>query len=118
MTVPDLSPVLRQIDQDFDASVARLQALLRFPSVGVDPEHEPVTNRLVRSVPEGRYLVAGEPGGIVLGHAIARRLSAGLDDDILASVVGIDGSIESTMFRPSSATSARSVAIASIAPRL
>jgi acetylornithine deacetylase/succinyl-diaminopimelate desuccinylase-like protein len=38
--MPDLSPVLRQIDQGFDASVARLQELLRFPSIGVDPRHE------------------------------------------------------------------------------
>lgn len=40
MTASFLQPVLRRIDQDFAASVDRLQNLLRFPSVGVDPRHE------------------------------------------------------------------------------
>jgi acetylornithine deacetylase/succinyl-diaminopimelate desuccinylase-like protein len=50
--MPDLSPVLRQIDQGFDASVARLQELLRFPSVGVDPKHEGDTKACARWLAE------------------------------------------------------------------
>jgi acetylornithine deacetylase/succinyl-diaminopimelate desuccinylase-like protein len=34
------APVLRRIAETFPGSVARLQELLRFPSVGVDPRHE------------------------------------------------------------------------------
>lgn len=67
--------------------------------VGVDPAHEPATNRLVRTIHEGRYLLPNESGTIVLGAAIARRLGAALDDDILASVVGPGGDIENAMFR-------------------
>ena len=85
---------------------ARAQVLLAMGThvtgvemVGVDPAHEPVTNRLVRTMAEGRYLTPDEAGGLVLGAAIARRLSAGLDDDIFASVVGPEGDIESAMFR-------------------
>jgi ABC-type lipoprotein release transport system permease subunit len=85
---------------------ARAQVLLAMGSrvtgvemVGVDPVHEPATNRLVRTIAEGRYLAAGDAGTLVVGHAIARRLSAGLDDEILASVVGTDGEIQNAMFR-------------------
>jgi ABC-type lipoprotein release transport system permease subunit len=67
--------------------------------VGVDPAVEPATNRLVRTIHAGRYLAAGESGAVVLGEALAARLTAGLDDDVLASAVGPDGRIESAMFR-------------------
>ena len=67
--------------------------------VGVDPATESATNRLVRTVHEGRYLTPDDTGAIVMGAAIARRLGADLDDDILASVVGPDGNIENAMFR-------------------
>lgn len=67
--------------------------------VGVDPVREPLTNRLVRTIHEGRYLRPNEAGTLVIGGAIARRLGAQLDDDILASVVGPTGDIENAMFR-------------------
>ena len=67
--------------------------------VGVDPATESATNRLVRTIHEGRYLRPDDTGAIVMGAAIARRLGADLDDDILASVVGPDGNIENAMFR-------------------
>jgi ABC-type lipoprotein release transport system permease subunit len=67
--------------------------------VGVDPVREPLTNRLVRTVHEGRYLRANDSGALVIGAAIARRLGAQLDDDILASVVGPTGDIQNGMFR-------------------
>lgn len=66
--------------------------------VGVDPATEPATNRLVRTMSAGRYLSAGESGGIVIGRAIARRLALDTDDQLLASVVAPGGDIESAMF--------------------
>jgi len=85
---------------------ARAQVLLAMGTrvtgvemVGVDPEHEPVTNRLVRVMSRGRYLTSADQGALVLGDAIARRLSAEVDDEIFASVVGPGGDIENTMFR-------------------
>jgi ABC-type lipoprotein release transport system permease subunit len=67
--------------------------------VGVDPGREPATDRFVRTMSAGRYLQPDDRGTIVLGQATADRLSAGLDDDVLASLVGRGGDIESTMFR-------------------
>ena len=85
---------------------ARAQALLAMGThvtgvelVGVDPVHEPATNRLVRTIAMGRYLAPDDQGAIVVGGAIARRLSVAVDDDILASAVGPGGDIESAMFR-------------------
>ena len=85
---------------------ARAQVLLAMGThvlpvemAGVDPDHEPLTYRFVREMREGRYLRAGETGALVLGKAGAQRLRAGLDDEILATAVGRDGSIESAMFR-------------------
>jgi lipoprotein-releasing system permease protein len=47
----------------------------------------------------GRYLRPGETGVVVLGQAIANRLSADLDDEILATAVGRDGDINSILLR-------------------
>ncbi|MEK0085861.1 dipeptidase [Benzoatithermus flavus] len=46
--MPDTAPVLRHIEETFAQSVARLQDLLRFPSVGVDPRHEADTKACAR----------------------------------------------------------------------
>lgn len=85
---------------------ARAQVLLAMGThvvsvemVGVDPEQEPRTFRLVQQVQQGRYLRPGEPGTVVVGKAIADRLAVELDDEILASAVGTGGSIESAMLR-------------------
>jgi len=67
--------------------------------VGVDPDREPPTDRFIRAMTAGRYLRAGDRGAIVLGQAIATRLAIGLDDDVLGSVVGRTGDIDSAMFR-------------------
>jgi ABC-type lipoprotein release transport system permease subunit len=67
--------------------------------VGVDPDHEPQTDRFVQNIAHGRYLRAGEDGAVVIGRAVAERLLVGLDDEILASAVGQGGDIESAMFR-------------------
>jgi ABC-type lipoprotein release transport system permease subunit len=67
--------------------------------VGVDPGREPATDRFVRTIQAGRYLEPGETGAIVIGRATANRLTADVDDDLLASVVGQSGEIEGAMFR-------------------
>jgi ABC-type lipoprotein release transport system permease subunit len=85
---------------------ARAQVLLAMGThvvpvemVGVDPENEPRTFRFVQKVQRGHYLLSGEQGTVVVGKAIAERLSADLDDEILASAVGKTGDIESAMLR-------------------
>jgi ABC-type lipoprotein release transport system permease subunit len=65
--------------------------------VGVDPQTEPATDRFVRKMWRGRYLEPTDRGAVVVGKALADRLSADLDDEILATAVGKSGDIESTM---------------------
>ena len=67
--------------------------------VGVEPDVEPRTFRYVRRVGEGRYLRAGESGALVVGKTIADRLSAGVDDDVVATAVGPGGDIQSALLR-------------------
>jgi ABC-type lipoprotein release transport system permease subunit len=67
--------------------------------VGVAPETEPRAFRFVRNLAAGRYLAPGERGAVVIGRAIADRLSVEVGDDVLASAVGQGGRIESGMFR-------------------
>ena len=85
---------------------ARAQALVAMGThlvpveiVGVDPATEPGTNRFARTVSQGRYLQPMETGVVVIGQAIADRLIAGLDDEILATAVGRNGDIESALLR-------------------
>jgi ABC-type lipoprotein release transport system permease subunit len=83
---------------------ARAQALVAMGThvvpveiVGVDPATEPATNRFVRTMATGRYLLPTDTGAIVIGQAIADRLVADLDDEILVTAVGRGGSIESLL---------------------
>ena len=85
---------------------ARAQVLLAMGShvvplemVGVDPATEPRTYRFVQQVQKGRYLQTGERGTTVIGKAVADRLRADLDDDIMATAVGTGGAIQSVMLR-------------------
>lgn len=85
---------------------ARAQALVAMGThvvavelIGVDPRTEPSANRFARDVTHGRYLHPSETGAVVIGRAIADRLAAGLDDEILASAVGKGGDIESMLLR-------------------
>jgi ABC-type lipoprotein release transport system permease subunit len=85
---------------------ARAQALIAMGThvvpvemVGVDPSTEPSTNRFARDLSQGRYLQSSDSGAVVIGQAIADRLIAGLDDEILATAVGKSGGIESTLLR-------------------
>lgn len=67
--------------------------------VGVEPDLEPSTFRYVQHVGQGRYLRPGETGALVVGQTIADRLSAGIDDDVVATAVGPGGDIQSALFR-------------------
>lgn len=85
---------------------ARAQALIAMGThvvpveiVGVDPDAEPGTDRFVRHVTAGRYLRATDSGAVVIGQAIADRLVAELDDEIVATAVGKSGDIDSMMLR-------------------
>ena len=85
---------------------ARAQALVAMGThvvpveiVGVDPDTEPSTNRFARDIAQGRYLQSSERHAVVIGQAIADRLVAGLDDDILATAVDKNGDIESMLLR-------------------
>lgn len=85
---------------------ARTQALVAMGThvvpvevVGVDPASEPSTYRFVRNVARGRYLQPTDSGAVVIGQAIADRLIADLDDEILVTAVGKSGDIESMLLR-------------------
>jgi ABC-type lipoprotein release transport system permease subunit len=67
--------------------------------VGVDPETEPETFRYVQRVQEGRYLRPGDSNAIVIGKAIAERLSATVDDEVVATAVAPGGDIQSALLR-------------------
>ena len=67
--------------------------------VGVEPEVEPSTFRYVQRMQKGRYLRSSETGGLVIGQAIADRLTADVDDEIVVSTVGTRGDIQSGLFR-------------------
>jgi ABC-type lipoprotein release transport system permease subunit len=83
---------------------ARAQALVAMGThvvpveiVGVDADSEPTTYRFVQNISIGRYLRSTDSGAVVVGQAIADRLVAGLDDEILATAVGKNGDIESML---------------------
>jgi ABC-type lipoprotein release transport system permease subunit len=83
---------------------ARAQALVAMGThvvpvevVGVDPHTEPSTYRFVQNVSTGRYLHPNDSGAVVIGQAIADRLVAGLDDEVLVTAVGKTGDIESML---------------------
>jgi ABC-type lipoprotein release transport system permease subunit len=90
----------------FATARARAQALLAVGThvvpvelVGVQADVEPHTFRYVQTVRTGQYLHAGETGRLVLGRALAERLTAEVDDDIVATTVGPNGDIHSSLFR-------------------
>ncbi len=83
---------------------ARTEALLAFGTrvtgvemVGVDPETEPETNRLVRNVTKGRYLKPGDREATVVGAAVADRLDVEVGDPLMVTVAGSDGEMRSAM---------------------
>ncbi len=85
---------------------ARTEGLLAFGTrvagveiLGVDPNTEQDTNRLVREIPEGRYLAAGELGTTVIGRTLAERLDVELDDSLMVTVADRHGEMSSAMLR-------------------
>jgi ABC-type lipoprotein release transport system permease subunit len=84
----------------------RTTALLAFGTrvvgvemLGVDPNAERESSRLVQGVSEGRYLVDGDTGVAVVGSTVAERLDVELDDDLLVTVVDASGEMEYAMLR-------------------
>jgi ABC-type lipoprotein release transport system permease subunit len=67
--------------------------------LGVDPNTEQATNRLMHNVVEGQYLRAGDLGTTVVGRALAKRLDVALDDPLMVTVAGADGEMSSAMLR-------------------
>jgi ABC-type lipoprotein release transport system permease subunit len=85
---------------------ARTEGLLAFGTrvagveiLGVDPSTEQATNRLVRTIPEGAYLTAGQLGTTVIGRTLAERLSVELDDQLMVTVADREGEMSSAMLR-------------------
>lgn len=85
---------------------ARVQGLLamgtRVASVeltGVDPTVEQEAFRWVRRVAKGRYLAPGDEDVVVLGEALAERLMVDVDDDLVVTVMGPGGQLQSAMIR-------------------
>jgi ABC-type lipoprotein release transport system permease subunit len=67
--------------------------------VGVDPDREQASNRIVnQSELQGRYLKPGDDGFVVIGKTLAERLDVELDDDLLVTLSG-QGEIQSGMLR-------------------
>ena len=100
-----LRKTLQQVEGiDVVTPRARTEALLAFGTrvtgvemVGVDPETEPRTNRLVRDVTEGRYLKPGDNEVTVVGAAVADRLDVEVGDPLMVTVAGSDGQMRSAM---------------------
>jgi ABC-type lipoprotein release transport system permease subunit len=110
LRLPDWQHVRATMQATEDITVvtphARTEGLLAFGTrvagvelLGVDPNTERATNRLVRRVTEGRYLHAGELGTTVIGRALAKRLDVGLDDPLMVTVANVDGEMSGAMLR-------------------
>ncbi len=84
---------------------ARANGLLAFGNraagaqvMAVLPGDEYEVSRIIsRSRMEGRYLNEEDPGAVVIGKALARRLNVELDDDLYATLTGKED-IHSAMF--------------------
>jgi ABC-type lipoprotein release transport system permease subunit len=61
--------------------------------VGVQPATEPQVSTLPQDVRTGRYLGAGDNGGIVLGATLARNLRVAVGDSVTLLGTGFDGSL-------------------------
>lgn len=85
---------------------ARKEGLLAFGTrtagveiVGVDSATEQSANRLVRHIAEGNYLSDDELGTTVVGRTITERLNVELGDELMVTIAGRDGEIQSAMLR-------------------
>jgi ABC-type lipoprotein release transport system permease subunit len=99
--------MLRAMDEiEIVTPHARKEGLLAFGTrttgveiVGVDAVVEQSANRLVRNVTEGKYLSKGKSGTTVVGREVARRLNVELGDDLMVTVAGGEGDMQSAMLR-------------------
>lgn len=66
---------------------------------GVDPVLEIQANRLVQKNIRGRYLRAEDEGVVVIGHTVAERLDAGLEDELMITMAGKDGAMQGAMLQ-------------------
>ena len=104
---PELLATLRALPGvKVAAPRARVEGLLAMGTrvagvqlTGVDPVVEPLSFRFVRHVVKGRYLLPGDVDAVVLGKSLAERLSVDVDDDLVATVVGARGELQSAMLR-------------------
>ncbi|MFZ5438844.1 MAG: ABC transporter permease [Myxococcota bacterium] len=85
---------------------ARVQGLLAMGTriasaelAGVDPVAEPRAYRWARELVAGRYLAADDGDVVVLGRSLAERLEVEVDDDLVVTVMGASGEMESAMLR-------------------
>lgn len=66
---------------------------------GVDPELEIQANRLVQKNIRGRYLEEEDEGVVVIGRTVAERLDAELEDELMVTIAGKDGAMQSAMLQ-------------------
>jgi putative ABC transport system permease protein len=66
--------------------------------VGVDPDRENTLTTIQSSIVEGTYLT-GAPHEVVIGKALAEKLSVGLGDRVVAMASAKDGHMGSELFR-------------------
>ncbi len=108
LRLPGWEQVLALVQEDAGiraaAPRARAEAILAFGTrvagvemLGVEPRLELPLNRLVQGVTQGRYLQPGDRGVTVVGKGICERLEVELDDELLVSAAGLNGSIQSAM---------------------
>lgn len=66
---------------------------------GVDPLAEPQAYRFIRRISAGRYLQPGDTDAVVIGQALAERLSVEVDDELVVTAVRSGGQMESALLR-------------------
>jgi putative ABC transport system permease protein len=67
--------------------------------VGIEPIGELKVSKLGRTIYKGRFLNPGDKGGIVLGDLLAENLKIGVNDEVLAMVQAVDGTMKTATFR-------------------
>jgi ABC-type lipoprotein release transport system permease subunit len=66
---------------------------------GLDLEHEGTVSRLPRALSEGQWLDAADPQGVVLGRKLAKRLEAGLGDEVVILTQDAEGGMADRIYK-------------------
>jgi putative ABC transport system permease protein len=66
--------------------------------MGVDPDRESATTHLEKKVKEGRMLGAEPVSEVLLGKGLAKRLEAGIGEEVVIVSQGADGSIANDLY--------------------